>query len=201
MVTRRGRFLALGDSYTVGESISPCEAWPAQIAARLEGFPLDVQVVAVTGWTSGELLAALDESPPDGLFDLVSVQIGVNDQYRSLPIDEFAANAGLLLERARRYRGGAMGGVLAISIPDWGVTPFASDRDVEAVGTEVDLFNEAWAAVAARAGVPFVDVTSLSRRHPDLVAEDGLHPSGEQYRLWAQQISPVAGPMLAGSTD
>ncbi|MGI9648631.1 MAG: SGNH/GDSL hydrolase family protein [Acidimicrobiia bacterium] len=200
MVALRRRFLALGDSYTVGESVAPEEAWPAQLTSRIPGPPFDVHVVAVTGWTSGELLSALEKSPPEGLFDLVSVQVGVNDQYRSLPIDQFVANAVQLLVRADHYRGEA-GGVFAVSIPDWGVTPFGADRNADAIGAEIDSFNAAWREVAGEVGIPFADVTPLSRSHPELVAEDGLHPSGRQYRLWVEAILPVVRPMLADSTE
>ena len=201
MAATTRRFLALGDSYTVGESVTPEQAWPAQIVDRLPGPPFEVQVVAVPGWTSAELLAALEESPPEGGFDLVSVQVGVNDQYRSLPIDVFVANAVLLLERAHQYRRGREGGVFAVSIPDWGVTPWASDRDATAIGADIDRFNDAWRKVAGGAGVPIVDVTPLSRLHPDLVTGDGLHPSSRQYRLWAEAILQVVRPMLADPTE
>ncbi len=192
------RLLALGDSYTVGESVTPAEAWPRQLAARLTGlgWRIEPTIIATTAWTSGELLAVLDRDPPTGSFDLVSVQIGVNDQYRGLPLDELAANAGSLLERARGWRGGEPGGVFVVSIPDWGVTPYAGDRDRRQIAREIDRFNRAWRQIAEEAGVPFVDVTTISRWDPRRLAADGLHPSGEQYRLWVEAISPVAAALL-----
>lgn len=195
------RFLALGDSYTVGESLPAVEGWPAQLVERFPHHTVEVTVIAKTGWTTGELLDALGREPPGGGFDLVSVQIGVNDQYRSLPVGDFTANAGLLLDLAHRNWRGDRGGVLAVSIPDWGVTPYAADRNRSVVAAEIDEFNAAWEAVVATAGAAFVDVTSISRLHPGLVVDDGLHPSQEQYRLWVDAIAPVISSFLTVPTD
>ena len=189
------RFLALGDSYTVGESVAVDESWPWLLAVRLS---LEPTVLATTAWTSGELLAAYDRSVPEGTFGLVSLQIGVNDQYRGLSVDEFGANWVELLARARSACGVDTGGVFAVSIPDWGVTPFAVDRDLEAVAADIDRFNEALGSLTTDAAVPLVDVTSISRAEPNLVASDGLHPSAEQYRSWVDVIAPVAEAVLGG---
>ncbi|MDH3605979.1 MAG: GDSL-type esterase/lipase family protein [Acidimicrobiia bacterium] len=187
------RFLALGDSYTVGEGVDPAEAWPGQLAAVLG---LQSTVVASTGWTSRELLTALDAQPPVGPFELVSLSIGVNDQYRGLSRSEFADNAAALLDRAT---GWATRGVLIVSIPDWGVTPFAEGRDRALVAAEVDAFNADLAQLAGGRGVPFVDVTPLSRSSPAEVTGDGLHPSASQYQTWVQLIAPVVVAMLSGT--
>jgi len=187
------RFLALGDSYTIGESVPASESWPRLLAVRLG---LEPTVLATTGWTSGELLSALEEAAPAGRFGLVSLQIGVNDQYRGLLLDEFVTNASALLARARELCDAEIDGVFAVSIPDWGVTSFAADRDREAVATDIDRFNAALAELTTGAGVPLVDVTGTSRAAPDLVARDGLHPSGEQYRRWVDVIAPVAEAVL-----
>jgi lysophospholipase L1-like esterase len=187
------RFLALGDSYTIGESVPTSESWPRLLAVRLG---LEPTIVATTGWTSGELLSALEEEKPAGSFGLVSLQIGVNDQYRGLSLDEFVTNASALLAQAREACDAEIDGVFAVSIPDWGVTPFAVDRDREAVAADIDRFNAALADLTSGAGVPLVDVTGTSRAASDLVAPDGLHPSGEQYRRWVDVIAPVAGAVL-----
>lgn len=196
---RHMRFLALGDSYTVGELVAPEEAWPRQLATRLRrrGWDLEPTIVATTGWTSGELLAALDEDSPEGTFDLVSLQVGVNDQYRGLPVDELVANAEVLLGRARRFRGQGRGGIFVVSIPDWGVTPFAAGGERAGIAGDIDRFNDAWSRLAAGADTPFVDVTLSSRRRPGSVAPDGLHPSGDQYRRWVDVIAPVVEEILA----
>jgi lysophospholipase L1-like esterase len=184
------RFLALGDSYTIGESVAPDETWPRLLAARLA---LDSTVLATTGWTSGELLEAVGEQEWIVKYGLVSLQIGVNDQYRGRALDEFVANTSALLARARQIGDGR---VFVVSIPDWGVTPFADGRDRTAVAGDIDRFNEALAALATAAGVPCVDVTGISRAEPGLVAPDGLHPSGEQYQRWVEAIAPVAASVL-----
>jgi lysophospholipase L1-like esterase len=200
MVATAIRFLALGDSYTVGESVPPEEAWPAQLAGWLPDR-VEVTVIAKTGWTSGELLDNLNLSSSAGIYDLVSLQIGVNDQYRSLPMDGFSANARLLLEQAHRYWTGERGGVFAVSIPDWGGTPFAADRNRAAVAAGIDEYNAGWRAAADATGIPFANVTPISRRYPHLVTDDGLHPSVEQYRLWLDAIGPVASSLLTAWTE
>lgn len=186
------RLLALGDSYTVGEGVPA--GWPGVLADRLSrtGLPIERTVIAQTGWTSGELLAALDADPPVGPFDLVTLLVGVNDQYRALPLAEFDANARELMARAKEL-GGAR---LAISIPDWGATPFGVESERTNVAAEIDAFNRVWRAAADAGGARFVDVTPLSRAHPDEVTDDGLHPSTIHYRRWVELIEPVVHSLL-----
>jgi len=196
------RFLALGDSYTIGESVTPAERWPLQLAARLraEGLPLDdPQIVATTGWTTDELWAGIDRAAPRGPFDLVSLLIGVNDQYRRREASEYAAQFAVLLERAIELAGGLPGRVLVLSIPDWGVTPFAQGRDRAGIRRAIDQFNTLNRQAAQRAGAHYVDVTPLSRQaaiDPALIAADGLHPSGKMYAEWARLALPVAREAL-----
>ena len=194
-----GRFLALGDSYTIGESVPAVAAWPRQLADRLrrEGVVLEPTIVATTAWTSSELVDAFDAAPPTGVFSLVSLQIGVNDQFRGLPLSELSSNVGQLLERVRKLRGGAPGGIFMVSIPDWGVTPFAAGHDQVAIAADIDRFNTALANLAAGSGIPFVDVTAASRCEAAALAVDGLHPAAEQYRHWVDLILPVAAALLA----
>ena len=194
-----GRFLALGDSYTIGESVPPEAAWPRQLADRLrpQGVVLEPTIIATTAWTSGELVAAFDAAPPTGSFELVSIQIGVNDQFRGLPLAELLGNVRALVERARRLRSDAPGGVFMVSIPDWGVTPFAAEHDPIEIGSDIDRFNAALVDLAAGADLPFVDVTTASRDESAAVAADGLHPAAGQYRRWVEIIHPVAAALLS----
>ncbi len=196
------RFLALGDSYTIGEGVAPADTWPAQLAARLraEGYPLeDPVIIATTGWTTGELAEAIERLRPPGTFELVSLLIGVNNQYRGLSLDEYRAGFAGLLDQAIAFAGANPRRVLVISIPDWGATPFAEGRDRAAVAAAIDQFNLANAAAAHERGTHYVDVTAVSRRvasDPARMAGDGLHPSGQQYRLWTELMMPAAREAL-----
>lgn len=192
------RFLALGDSYTIGESVLPNERWPAQLAARLQQAGLFIDppvIIAKTGWTTGELSAGIDAAQPIGPFDLVSLLIGVNNQYRGRSAAEYEREFTALLQRAIQFAGDRPARVLVLSIPDWGVTPFAADRDRARVGAEIDRFNAVNRAVAEQLGARYVDVTPSSRQaaHDSaLIANDGLHPSGQMYALWTALAFPAA---------
>jgi lysophospholipase L1-like esterase len=190
------RFLALGDSYTIGEAVPEADRWPNQLARMLPdrgGPKFDrVQIIATTGWTTDELSAAIDRESPRGPYQLVSLLIGVNNQYRGRSVEQFAPEFAALLKRAIGFAGGDAGRVRVVSIPDWGVMPFAKDRDRAQIAREIDAYNAACRTAAAAAGVRFIDVTGISRRattQPSLIAADGLHPSGEQYRLWAEAVA------------
>jgi lysophospholipase L1-like esterase len=186
------RYLGLGDSYTIGEGVRPEERWPLQLVAllRQQGFDLDPpQIIAVTGWTTDELSAGIDQAAPLGPFDLVSLLIGVNNQYRGRHLDEYRAQFTALLERAIGFAGGQASQVLVLSIPDWSVTPFASKRDPSAISAAINQFNTVNAGAALRAGARYVDVTPASRLAAGdrgLLAADGLHPSGKLYGDWAR---------------
>ncbi len=196
------RFLALGDSYTVGEGVAPEERWPAQLAARLRADEVavaDPEVVAVTGWTAEELDAGIDDAAPEGPFDVVTLLIGVNDQYRGLPVDGYRTRYRALLARAVGLAGGDPARVVAVSVPDWGATPFAHDdrRTADEITAEVDAVNAAARGEAEAAGVAWVDVTMLSRGQGALVVADGLHPTGEAYAAWTDRIEPAVRAVLA----
>ena len=192
------RFLALGDSYTIGEGVGAEDRWPSHLVKclALDGFSIsDVQLVAQTAWTADELADAIDQAKPKGPFDLVTLMVGVNDQYRSRPVDAFAPEYARLLKRAVGFAGGRAGHVIAISIPDWGATPYAEGRDRALIGREIDAYNARSRELAAREKVAWVDVTLSSRAtlaEPSLVTADGLHPSGEMYVRWAGLIAPAA---------
>lgn len=194
-------YLALGDSYTIGEAVAPSQRWPEQLARALrhEGVALaPPRIVAVTGWTTDELEAGMDATALDARYELVSLLIGVNDQYRGRSAGRYRDPFRHLLARAVGLAGDRPGRVLVVSIPDWGVTPFGrgSGRDIGGIAHALDVYNAIARDEAGRAGARFVDITPVSRRHPDLVAEDGLHPDGRQYTRWTGAILPVARAAL-----
>lgn len=196
-------YLALGDSYTIGEAVDSTERWPVQMAVRLRESGIrvaDPEIVARTGWTTDELEAGIRAADPSGPFGLVSVLIGVNNQYRGRDPGEYRVQLRGLLERAVSFAGDRPERVLVLSIPDWSVMPFAEGRDVEAIAREIDDFNRIKAEESAALGIRFVNVTDISRAaagDSSLVAEDGLHPSGTQYSRWVDRALPEVLDMLA----
>jgi lysophospholipase L1-like esterase len=198
------RFLALGDSYTIGEGVPPEERWPHQLAARLRaaGVPLqDPDTVAVTGWTTDELAAGMDAAEAErrvaGRYALVSLLVGVNNQYRGRDLGEYREEFRALLGRAVAAASGDAGRVLVLSIPDWGVTPFAEGRDRARIAREIAAFNHVNREEAEAAGARYVDLAPLSRAQGDQVVGDGLHPNGAAYAAWAEAALPAARAALA----
>ncbi len=198
------RYLALGDSYTIGEAVAESGRWPVQLAAGLSERGIAVaapRIIATTGWTTDELALALDLAEPLGQWDFVSLLIGVNNQYRGRGATQYAGEFRELLERAIGYAHGRSDRVLVLSIPDWGATPFgATDkRGPATIGAELDVFNITASEICARHGVAFVDITPVSRERgsePAMVAEDGLHPSAAMYAQWTALALPVAMDLL-----
>ncbi len=195
-------YMALGDSYTIGEGVAEAERWPVQLAARLRqaGFPLaDPQIIARTGWTTGELEAGIEATQPHGPFALVTLLIGVNNQYRRLSLPDYEKGFGRLLAQAIAFADNDPNRVIVVSIPDWGVTPFAEGRERSAIAQAIDQFNTVNREAAAHAGVYYVDVTPISRlaaNDATLLADDGLHPSGRMYTSWVELMLPVARAAL-----
>jgi len=195
------RYLALGDSYSIGEGVPEAGRWPMQLAARLrrDGLALDdPTIIATTGWTTDELSAAMDAAVFTPPYELVSLLIGVNNQYRGRDGEDYRGEFRRMLERAITLAGGRAERVLVLSIPDWGVTPFAqaSGRDVSRIAYELDVYNVIARDEVAARGARWVDITGISREHPGLLAEDGLHPSAAQYALWMEAALPSAHAML-----
>jgi lysophospholipase L1-like esterase len=198
------RYLALGDSYTIGEGIDAPGRWTHQLAAalRADGIALaDPVTIARTGWTTDELDTAITAAAPAGDYDFVTLLIGVNNQYRGRDVDEYTREFEALLERATGFAGGRAQRVLVLSIPDWGATRFGRDsgRDLAQIARELDAYNAAARAVCERHGVAFVDITPVSRAHRGddaMVAEDGLHPSAAMQTLWMREALPVAKRLL-----
>lgn len=191
------RYLALGDSYTIGEGVAPEERWPNHLVRLLAMRGVRMappEIVATTGWTTDELQAGIEAATLSPPYDLVSLLIGVNNQYRGRDLAEYREQFRALLGRATQFAGAA-DRVLVLSIPDWGVTPFADGRDRAAIAAEIERFNAAKQEEAGRAGARYVDILPLSRlaaRAPHLSAADGLHPAGAMYALWAEVALPHA---------
>lgn len=198
-------FLALGDSYTVGQSVSAEERWPERLVSLLaeRGVALAApRVIARTGWTTADLGRALAAERPAGPFDLVTLMIGVNDEFQGRGLESYERGFGALLTQAVGLAGGEPRRVLVLSIPDYGVTPFArrAGLDAREVAAEVDRFNAVARAATQRAGAHWVDFTPASRRaaaDAELLARDGLHPSGKLHAEWAALVVPAALEALA----
>lgn len=201
------RFLALGDSYTIGEGVAEGERWPVRLAALLRergAGVADPEIVATTGWTTDELEAGIGRARPAGPYALVSLLIGVNNQYRGRPLEEYRTHFAALLDRAVGFAGGEAGRVVVVSIPDWGVTPFAEGRDRARIAAEIDAFNAAAREIALARGARWADVTPASRAaagDASMHAADGLHPSGRQYAEWARLVLPEALAALAAGAS
>jgi lysophospholipase L1-like esterase len=191
------RYLALGDSYTIGEGVEPEDQWPRHLVRLLRSRGIDAQdplIIARTAWATDELHDAIDAAPPSGEFDLVSLMVGVNDQYRARTVDHFQTEFDRVLRRAITFAPDPAR-TIVISIPDWGAAPFAADRDRAVISRDVDAFNAGAKSLVTAAGARWVDVTPASRRMSDdafLAVADGLHPSGAMYAAWAELVLPVA---------
>ena len=195
------RYLALGDSYTIGESVSEGKRWPNQLADLLEteGIHTDLTIIARTGWTVYELWEGIQAVPPEGQYDLVTLLIGVNDQFRGYPVDDYRYDFNFVLGKAIEYAGGDPKKVIVLSIPDWAFTPYAASRDMAVVSRQIDEFNAVNLQETKNAGAHYIDVTIISRMGMDdfeLIAGDRLHPSGKMYTLWAEKVLPVALEIL-----
>lgn len=192
------RYLALGDSYTIGESVDESERWSNQLAdllsPQLEGERIEVTIIAKTGWTTDELWQGIQSAEVNPPYDLVSLLIGVNNQYRGRDTEEYREQFVFLLNKSIEYAGGDANKVIVLSIPDWGVTPFASNRDSKKIAVEIDQFNAVNKEETEKAGARYVDITPISREavnEPSLIAPDGLHPSGKMYTMWAEKVLPI----------
>jgi lysophospholipase L1-like esterase len=198
-------YLALGDSYTIGESVPPAENFPSQLTAALAGSGIALAppiIIARTGWTTDELAAAIARSETHPPYDLVTLLIGVNNQYRGYPLDDYRAEFASLLQHAIAFAGGDPAHVIVVSIPDWGAVPFASrdPRGPAQISAEVSAFNAASREETEAQGAHYVDIFPASQaayHDPSLVAADGLHPSGAQYALWVGEILPAAVEILS----
>jgi lysophospholipase L1-like esterase len=191
------KMLALGDSYTIGQSVPVTERFPIQTTRLLYNQQIAFSAplyVATTGWTTGNLLAALNSAPPDSNYDIVTLLIGVNNQFQRRSIVEYRTEFTELLDRAIKYAGNRAGRVFVLSIPDYSVTPFAAGSDTAAIAAEIDTFNEVSQTISTQYNVHYVDITPVSREartDATLTANDGLHPSARQYARWAELLAPM----------
>lgn len=189
-------YLALGDSYTIGESVTDSLRWPNQLVATLKqnGRKFDpATIIAKTGWTTDELSTAMDTVALAPSYDYVSLLIGVNNQYRGRSIQNFETEFIQLLDRSVTLGNQKGANVFVLSIPDWGVMPFAEGRNRKQIALEIDQFNVIIQTVCRNRNIAFFDITSISREaetNPILVANDGLHPSGEMYARWVDTVLP-----------
>lgn len=196
------RILTLGDSYTVGEGVDESESWPALLykALSVEGHSLEKPtIIAQTGWTTGDLLAVLQNAKPQGLFDLVTLLIGVNNQYQGGDIEIYQAEFRELLGVATRFTGGYPSKVLVMSIPDWGGTTFNQDYDPFQISAEIDQFNIINKKVCLATGSQYLNITPISREvvdDPAMLAADGLHPSRKMYSIWMKAMLPTVHQIL-----
>jgi lysophospholipase L1-like esterase len=196
------KYLALGDSYTIGQSVDITQRYPVQIADSLEkrGYTVeDPRIIAVTGWTTSDLQAGITAANPQGPYDLVSLLIGVNNQYRGQDINIYRKEFGELIDQSILFAGRDTGRVFVLSIPDWGVTPFASGMDREKIAREIDQYNAINKEITLSKGIVWIDVTGISRLAETdltLIAGDGLHPSGKMYTEWVRLALPEIVKML-----
>jgi len=192
-------YLALGDSYTIGEQVPIFESFPYQTVQKLRASSNEFQVgapeiVAKTGWTTDELASAITQTAFLPAYDFVSLLIGVNNQYRGRIVDEFEKEFESLLKLAIQFAGGEAKNVFVISIPDWGVTPFAKDRDAIKIAAEIDAYNKVCERMATVYKTNFISITESQRidsSNPEYVASDGLHPSGKEYEKWAAKLAEM----------
>ena len=192
----------MGDSYTIGEGVGPANARPVRLIERLRSAGVAIaapESVPRTGWATTELAVGIDGVSPQGTFDIVTLLIGVNDQFRGQPVELFRQGFDGLLLRAIAFAGGPPSTVAVVSIPDWGVMPLASGMDRSHIDTEIDLYNQTAREEAVQAGALFVDITGISREAEtdlELLAPDRLPPFGVMYGRWVDLIFPVAAEIL-----
>jgi lysophospholipase L1-like esterase len=200
------KILALGDSYTIGEGVKESESWPMQLASQLRKDNLKVdtpQIIAVTGWTTKDLMSAIEKPRLEQSYDIVTLLIGVNDQLQGFSAESYSSNFEKLLLKAIGFAGGRPNRVIVISIPDYSVTPFGKRFSPSRIRAEIDKFNEINKEISDENRVHYVNVTGISRKASEdstLLAPDGLHPSANMYAEWVKLIVPVASNAIAIDT-
>ena len=195
-------YLALGDSYTIGEKVAAEDNFPNQVVKLLleaGHFYEPPVIIAKTAWTTDELAEAISKTELKGQYDFVTLLIGVNDQYRGRSVDDFKPGFSWLLEKAISLAGDDPSHVIVLSIPDWGATAFAEGRNRADIAQEIDRFNEVNEGMTKEKNAHYINITPgtrVSALQADMMAEDGLHPSGKEYELWAKQVAAIIRQML-----
>jgi lysophospholipase L1-like esterase len=190
-------YLALGDSYTIGEGVPVYESFPYQAVQLLRKRGVNIyapEIVAKTGWTTDELQAAINNTKFLPIYDLVTLLIGVNNQYRGKSTEVYAEEFETLLKQAIAFAGNDKRRVVVMSIPDWGATPFAEGRDRTKITAEIDAFNALNRKISSKYKVYYIDITPgtrLAAQDPTLVIKDKLHPSGKEYAKWAEKLAKI----------
>jgi lysophospholipase L1-like esterase len=196
-------YLALGDSYTIGEAVPQIQSYPYQLKNLLISYGVNVApptIIATTGWTTDNLINAIASSNIHAnTYDFVTLLIGVNDQFQGLSQANYRIKFAQVLGTAISFAKGDTSRVFVLSIPDWGVTPFAEGQDA-VIGPQIDQFNAINKLESQNAGVHYLDITAISRQaatDPTLIAPDGLHPSGKMYGLWVNLLEPMVKGRLS----
>jgi len=188
-------YLALGDSYTIGEQVGSKENFPSQVTDLLkeEGIKFDApEIVARTGWTTDELQIAIKKTGLKKRYDFVTLLIGVNNQYRGRKVNDYIPEFESLLRQAIQFAGNDTTHVIVLSIPDWGATPFAEGRDREQIAKEIDEYNSANELISKKYNVHYINITQGTREAASdisFLTSDGLHPSGKEYTRWAKKVA------------
>ena len=195
-------YLALGDSYTIGQSVLSSENFPNQTVQLLNQQNYNFkspEILATTGWTTDELQTNINSHTFTPPYDIVTLLIGVNNQYRGRPVNAYKPEFENLLKQAIQFAGGNANRVIVLSIPDWGVTPFANGRDRAQIAREIDDYNAANKNISDTYKVNYIDITPWTREAAtdlSLIAGDGLHPSAKEYARWAQKVFAVIKQQL-----
>lgn len=192
-------FLALGDSYSVGEGLEGEQNWPERLFDSIKKNEDTIKIIAETGFSTNELIQAIDNVVLEKRYNLISIQIGVNDQFRGNSTELFKQDFQKLVQRIKENEFTKLASVFVVSIPDWGATPFGSSWDRIRVTNEIDAFNRIIKGVCNTNNILYIDITQLSRRDPNnwiFVTGDGLHPSSLMYGLWLDKITPLVKELL-----
>ncbi len=190
------KMLCLGDSYTIGEAVQENERFPMQTVELLKQkgiYFAKPTIIAKTGWTTDDLMVAIDQANLKGTYDVVTLLIGVNNQYRGRDLENYRKEFTALMETALSFSGNKIFKVYVLSIPDWGVTPFGAKdkRGERKIGEEIDVFNAVNYSVCSKFEANYVNITPFSREakhNATLIANDGLHPSAKMYKAWAEKL-------------